>query len=203
MEAKNIFQFVGLMVCIALFSMACQNDPIEVVPVDPDLDPGVERAKEVVMLYSDSGIVRVRIEAPLLYFFQPTEKEGQRREFPEGLKVDFYNPNKRVTSWLIANYAEHYEKTGLIYLRDSVVVWNIKNEKIFSEEMIWDEQKKQIRSDTFVRVITEKEEIYGRNLIANQEFTRWEIRDVEGIVELENMIGEDPTSSPTKQVDGQ
>ncbi|MEM6725964.1 MAG: LPS export ABC transporter periplasmic protein LptC [Bacteroidota bacterium] len=203
MEIKNMIRFGCFILGLLLLCMACQNELIEVGEIDPGLEPGVERAKEVEMLYSDSGVVRVRIKAPLLYFYQPTEQEGQKREFPEGLKVDFFNPNKQVTSWLIANYARHHEKSGLIYLRDSVVVWNIKNERIISEEMVWDEKNKQIRSDTFVTVITEKEEIFGRNLIANQEFTRWEIKDVEGIVELESMMGEDPTKPTTNQENDQ
>ena len=198
-----MIRYGWLLLGLFLIIQACQNESINVGEIDPELQPGVERVKDVEMLYSDSGSVRVRIKAPLLYFFQPKDQQdpdGQTREFPVGLTVDFFNPNKQVTSWLTAKYAIQKEKTGLIYLRDSVVVWNIKNERILSEEMIWDEKNKQIRSDTFVRVITEKEEIFGRNVIANQEFTRWEIKDVEGIVEIETMVGEDPTipsSNPT------
>ncbi|MEM7102022.1 MAG: LPS export ABC transporter periplasmic protein LptC [Bacteroidota bacterium] len=177
-----------LLALAAMGLVSCENDLAEVQRMVKSEEVAMERARDVVILYSDSAIVKVRVKAPTMVNY--TEKKEKRREFPDGLLVEFLNDNKQVTSHLVAKFGVHLENDREVILRDSVVVWNIQNERLTTEELIWNENEQTIRSDKFVRVRTAKEEIFGRNFISNQDFTEWEIRNVEGFVEIDHIMEE-------------
>ena len=164
----------------------CENSISEVQRMVDDKETMVEKAKDVEILYSDSAEVKVRIRAKTM--LDHADPKERKREFPDGVLVEFFNSSKSVTTMLSAKYAIHIEKDKQIILRDSVIVWNANNDKLTTEELIWDEKTQQIRSDKFVRVRSAKEEIYGRNFVSNHDFTKWEIKEVEGFVEVENLL---------------
>lgn len=136
----------------------------------------MEIAKNIRMYYSDSAQVKVMIKAPLLKRY--LDPQNAKEEFPEGVYVEFYRSLNNPESWLESKFAVRYEKEGIIVAQDSVVLYNKSNEKIESSELIWDEEKQIIYTDKFVR-ITQPEKgdtSYGYGLVANQEFTEFEIK---------------------------
>jgi LPS export ABC transporter protein LptC len=66
----------------------------------------------------------------------------------------------------------------------NVEVVNAKGDKLNTEHLIWDEQKKKITSDAFVKITTAKEIIMGKGLEANQDFTQYEIKNIQGIINI-------------------
>jgi hypothetical protein len=61
------------------------------------------------------------------------------------------------------------------------VVWKShKQEKLESEELIWEEEERRIYSNKFVKITKPDEVIYGVGFETNQEFTRWKINAPEG-----------------------
>lgn len=147
---------------------------------------GIERATGVEMLYSDSAIIRVRMIAPTMLRY--IDKNNPKQVFPDGIKADFFDNSQQQTSRLVANYAEQFTKKEKIFLRDSVHIWNNKQEHLESDELIWDEQQKKIYSDKFVRITTPTQIIEGYKLISNLEFTKWQLDSVSGIIESKNII---------------
>ena len=171
---------------VVLFLSACENDVADIQRVIQPEEMSVERARSVELLYSDSAIVRVRIQAETM-LSHLNEKEPYR-EFPDGVHVDIFNDNGQVGSRLIAKHATHYTKQHKVILRDSVVVWNAKGERLTTEKLIWDEKKEKIYSDEQVTVRTATEVIYGHNFEATQDFSSWHIKNVKGIVNADNLI---------------
>ena len=147
---------------------------------------GIERVTGVELLYSDSAIVRVEIHAPTLLRY--IDKESPKQVFPEGLEADFYNTHHIQTSRLVAKYAEQFQKEHKVYLKDSVKIWNNKNELLETDELTWDETSKQISSKQFVKITTPSQIITGFGFISNLDFTSWEIYEVKGMVESNNIV---------------
>ncbi len=142
---------------------------------------GIERADSVVMLYSDSAVVRMRAEAPLmLYYLDP---RNPRREFPTGIAVWFFDSRQEPTSQLTARFAEQFEQSQRITLRDSVVIWNYRNERLQTEELICDEREQKIYSSRLVTITTPTQIIYGKGFRSNLDFTDWRIDSVRGTVQ--------------------
>jgi LPS export ABC transporter protein LptC len=165
--------------------LAC-SDPIkETRQVFTQDDVAVEVGQEVEILYSDSAIVRVRVTGPVLHNYSGREKP--RQEFPEGIKMEFLMPDLSVRSVLTANRATRYQEEGRIVAKDSVVLTTIKQEKLETEELIWDEKTAKIRTDKFVKVTQPGEIIYGFGLEANQDFSYWKILVPKGKIKVEQL----------------
>lgn len=148
-------------------------------------DTKVETGRGVEILYSDSAVVRVRVTAPLLRNYSGPEEP--RQEFPEGLKVEFLNAAQKVQNTLTARYGVRRQDKGMVVVRDSVVMVSAKNEKIETEELIWEELTAKIRTDKFVKVSKPDEVIYGFGLEANQDFTYWKILVPKGRIKAEQI----------------
>jgi len=135
-----------------------------------------ERALDVELIYSDSAIVKVKVISPEL--LRHLDRNNPIDEFPAGIHVKFYDEYQRVSSYLDARYALRMEKEKRIIVRDSVVFYNKKNEKLETNELIWDEKGERISSEKFV-MITRPEQgdtIMGYGIDANEDFTRFEIK---------------------------
>ncbi len=157
---------------------ACEEELAEEERVVEVGETAIEKAKGVEMFYSDSAIVRFKIEAELMYDY--LAKEEKKREFPNGVKVEFYDENFNVSSYLVAQYALHFKDKNQIVLQDSIVVWNSKGEKFYTDELVWNEKTETVTSDKEVIVITKEGTLKGNSFISNQDFSKWEMRKGKG-----------------------
>ena len=114
------------------------------------------------------------------------DKKSPRQEFPNGIKVDFYNGNDKSVSWLTANKATRYDRKKEIIMQDSVVWQSKKNEILESEELIWNESTKKVSSNRFVKITTEEDIIYGYGFEAEEDFTKWKILAPQGTMSVKN-----------------
>ena len=168
---------------LLLVSIACQNDLSEIEKVSPSEDAFRETARDVELLYSDSAVVRVRASGPEMMRY--LDNDNPREEFTKGLTVHFFGANHKVNSELTSRFAVRYEGKQQITVRDSVVWISKSGEKLETEELIWDEKNKKVYSNRYVRITNEEEVIYGYGFEANQEFTEWRIKQIEGRIKVE------------------
>jgi LPS export ABC transporter protein LptC len=148
-------------------------------------DTKVELGRDVEILYSDSAVVRVRIQAPTLLNY--SEREDPRQEFPDGVKVDFLDGRLRVTSTLTAKTGVRRADKGAVIVRDSVVLRSIKNEELETEELIWEERTGRVHTDKFVKITKPGEVMYGYGLEATDDFSYWKILVPKGRVKTEQI----------------
>ena len=172
-------------VLIGSFGTACNNTIPETRQIITQDDVAVEVARDVEILYSDSAIVRVKVTGPLLHNFN--DRENSRQEFPQGIKIDFLEPDQSVRSTLTAKTAIRQQDKGLITARDSVVVVTVKQEKLETEELIWDEKSGKVRTEKFVKVTQPGEVIYGFGLEAEQDFSYWKILVPKGRIKVDQL----------------
>lgn len=151
---------------------------------DPDKEqkytgPTMEN-HDVVTLYSDSAKLLIKLQAPLQQEF-----ENADRVFPDGLFVEFYEEEGQVTSTLKANYGKQ-DRNNMFEAQGNVVVQNlVKKEKLETEQLFWDKRRAKIHTDKFVRITTPEQIIMGNGLQANQDFSSYVIRDITGIIDLQ------------------
>lgn len=155
---------------------SCSNDMDQINRLIDEKEVKLEKATDVELIYSDSAIVKVKVISPEL--LRHLDRNNPIDEFPNGIHVKFYDEFQRVGSYLDARYALRMEKDKKIIVRDSVVFYNQKNEKLETNELIWDEKEERISSEKFV-MITRPEQgdtIMGYGIDANEDFTRFEIK---------------------------
>ncbi len=178
-------------VCSALMAgfcgllLSCSDTKEEKRQVFTQDDVAIELGRDVEILYSDSALVRVRVTGPLLHNF--TDRENPRQEFPEGVKIEFLEPDLSVKSTVTAKTAARYQEKGQIIARDSVVLTTAQQEKLETEELIWDEKRAKVFTEKFVKVTKPGEVIYGYGLEAEQDFSYWKITVPKGRIKVEQL----------------
>lgn len=171
--------FVLLIIATISFS-SCKND-IETINsvVISDTIP-VETAKNIEVIYSDSGDVQIWIKGPSYKRFAGKENTIV---FPEGIEVVFYNPGMKVKSTLTAKYAIIHENKKLMEARNDVIVRSVeKGESLQTEKLSWDERTKRIFSNEFVRITTNDKILFGQGFESDQNFDNWTIRRPTGSI---------------------
>jgi len=177
-------KYIGFLIFGVIF-VACENDMQAVNEALSKDNVSIERAEDIVLLYSDSAQLKVQVSGPVL--LRHVNKREPREEFPEGIRVEFYNGNQIADSWMTAKYAIRYKNNKTIVAQDSVVLYTAKKDTIRTSELIWDEAKGIVMTDKFVRITNPERTINGYGFKTNQDFTVYEINAIEGELEVESL----------------
>ncbi len=172
--------FAALMGCI--FLCACENNEAEIKNMSTR-KLGVEEAKNVVLNYTLAGKTKAILTAPLMLRVQEIVPYV---EFPNSLKTDFYNENGIQESKLTALYGKYKENQGIVYLRDSVKVINIKGDTLYCNELYWDRNRtgKEFYTDKPVRIRTKTHVIDGIGMESREDFREWNILKPTGNIQV-------------------
>ena len=176
---KKIAQ-VSLVLLVAFFIPSCQNNTkeIEEVTQKEAIFP-TEQGKKVELLYTDSGFVRVRLTTPVMNHYTYNVKEHYT-EMPKGLYLEFFNDSNKVKTTLKANYGIRYEETKRTEVKYKVQVMNVNGEILNTEQLFWDENTRKIYTKEFVKITTKREILTGTGMVADDDFTGWEIENITG-----------------------
>ncbi|HEX6915632.1 MAG TPA: LPS export ABC transporter periplasmic protein LptC [Chitinophagaceae bacterium] len=142
-------------------------------------DIGVEEGKQIESLLSNGGVLKARLTAPVFLRYQT---QVPRIEFPKTLHVDFYDSTRNIESQLFAKYGEYKENENKVYLRDSVVIFNIKGDTLFTDELFWDQNTQLFFTDKPVVISQTKpqrQKIYGIGLSADQNLSWFTIKNLQ------------------------
>jgi LPS export ABC transporter protein LptC len=176
MPRTTIFTFLTI-VCFAAAS--CNQSEIK----EPLVYDGPLRIGENVELYyTEDNLVKVKMQAPLVYEF-----ENEDREFPKGLYLEFYDEFGKIESTLRANEAYYFKKENQWRGRGKVEVKNLeKNEQLNTEELFWKPAEEKIFTDKFVTIRQQTDVIYGQGLEAKQDMSDYIIKKPEGEFAVED-----------------
>lgn len=141
-----------------------------------------EFAEKVTIEYTDSGYLRARVFSPLLTAVK--RSSNPYLEMVKGLKVDFYDINGKIQSYLTADYGISYPDDKKIVVRQNVEILNVKGERLNTEELHWQQDSGKIYTDRFVRITTKDQIITGTGLVSDQAFSDWEILNVSGTLNV-------------------
>ncbi len=139
----------------------------------------IEQAKDINVVYSDSGYTLFILKAPVskrLY-----TRTAVTEEFPEGIEVTFYNKTGQPVSWLTSDFAIRDQANRLITVQKNVLLRNSEGERMDGPELIWDERRKEIYTDRFVKITrADGSVVYSYGFKSNDRFTRYELNAVSG-----------------------
>ncbi len=128
---------------IAMMIAACEND-IKKVKELQEKKLGVDKATKIESYLSHAGKMRAKLTAPIMLRYQ---FDTSKIEFPNSLHVDFFDSTLQVESQLFAKYGRYLENSNKIFLRDSVIVFNIRKDTLWCNELYWDQDKEQFYTD--------------------------------------------------------
>ena len=161
---------------------SCENDVKEIESLIGNKNEPLSRGKNVALIYSEESNVKVNIMAPLMEEYGL--EEDKYVEMNEGIEVLFYDSLMKVSSTLTANYAINRIANKVLEAKGNVVVINDVGEVLHTEHLIWLRDSSKIYTDEFVKITTTDEILMGEGMEANQDFTKWKIRKLKGIINI-------------------
>jgi LPS export ABC transporter protein LptC len=178
----RIIYIIGLF--LALFTLlSCENDVEKINFLTGKKLVPLESTRNITLIFSDSGHVTARLISPLVERY---EGDSSFVEFKEGLKLEFFNNQKQVESRLTAKYAIKYNRSGIMEAKNKVEVLNQKGEVLNCEHLVWNQSTHQIYSNTFVKIKTVDEIIFGDGFESNEDFSKYKIKKIRGTINLKD-----------------
>lgn len=150
---------------------------------------------DVNTLISDSGVTRYRIQAKEWRVFDKADEPYWF--FPQGIFVEKFDSNFATESFILSDTAIFFNKLQLWRLRGDVRIENMQNERFFTEEIYWNQQKKSIYSDSAIHIERSDRIIEGVGFISNEAMTQYTIRHTTGIFPINQDKSDEKKSKRT------
>jgi len=167
------------MIMVLALITRCGSKSDDVMEIQEYTGPVLEIGPAVTY-YSDSAIVKLKMEAPRQYEFGTGD-----REFPEGIYLQFFDKIGNPTSTLKADYCYYTKKEDLYKATGNVIIQDVEtNDKLNTEELFWNEKKGEVFTDKFVRIEKDGELHVGDGLEAKSDFSYWKILNSKGTISL-------------------
>ena len=182
---KTIIRILLIIVFLTTTLFSCVND-MEVVYkyIDEEIEPDMV-GDNVEALYSDSARLQMKLSTPLLKQF--TSAKEQRREFPEGLHVWFYEKTGELKAEITANWAKQDIENKLWEARGNVVIINDEGSKLETEQFFWDQKKGIVYSEKYTKITNSDGSVFsGNRFSANQDFSKPKLIEGKGTIVLKD-----------------
>lgn len=100
-------------------------------------------------------------------------------------------------SFILSDTAIFFNKLQLWRLRGDVRIENMQDERFFTEEIYWNQQKKSIYSDSAIHIERSDRIIEGVGFISNEAMTQYTIRHTTGIFPINQDKSDEKKSKRT------
>ena len=163
-------RYLFILCSLAVFSCRENVDPEELKVYDGPINSAVN----ILLVQSDSAIIRSEITAALQLEFS-----NGNIEFPEGIEIKFFTKEGELETTMKADRGYFSQSENLYRGEGNVQIQNlIKDQKLQTEEIFWDQPAKKIYTDKFV-TIQEKQTLFnGTGMEADDSFSDYTLKQV-------------------------
>lgn len=171
---------------LALMLAGCENDIERINMITDETEAATIQGTNIRVIYSDSAKVKVQVLAPVYKQFPTAERPYM--EFLEGLEVYFYNDSAKIESEIRADYTIYYMEERLWHATGNVEAKNLESgDALYTDELFWDENQELIYSDTYTRVISEDNTLYGKKgFRSHQNLSNWQLIGSSGTIQVQD-----------------
>lgn len=165
-------------VLLLLLLAGCGNNLETVNAITHSYSGPLMSAKNIEVLFSDSGKIQAKVTSVLLNRYSSPEPY---MEFPRGFKVIIFDSVLRTETSIMANYGKRKEYARIMEAKGNVIVRNeLKKQQLNTERLTWDENLRMIFTSEPVKITTLDKVIFGKGLRSNESFTDYTILHVYG-----------------------
>lgn len=180
----KLFLRSAAIMCSCFFFLACENDQ---KTIDDLTKPKAttEEAKNIETYLSQGGTLKAKLWAP---YMLRSSSDTTFVEFPRSLHVNFFDSLGRVDSHLDAKYGKYFESLNKVYLRDSVVVFNMQGDSLRSPDLWWDQNTQLFYTDKNVWIKRQGTVLLGKGMDSRQDLSDIHIKQVTGLVDMPDSL---------------
>ncbi len=173
-----------MFLAITLYLYSCApNSAEDLKAVEQNENTPSLKIFDLTTLISDSGTVKYKLATPEM--MQYDLKVEPYTEFPKGIQITSLDKKGEMNADIKGDYAKFLKKKELWELRNNVQAVNFEGNLINTELLFWDMTKHRIYSDKFIKITTKKQIITGVGFESNEDFSKYTILKINGIIELE------------------
>lgn len=186
-----------------LLFMSCQEQKEHIAPaISPRDSVAMMTSYGVNTMISDSGVMKYRIVAERWEINQT--RNPSRWIFDRGIFLEQFDEKFHVEAYIQSDTAYFYDVMKLWELRGRVKVRTLDGLRFSSEELFWDQNKHELYSNMFSRLVTPDRELQGAYFRSDERMTRYMVSNTKGSFINGDMISRDAdtivsASDTTKQ----
>ena len=170
-----------LIICSAIvIATACENNVQEVTALTRKVQE-VEEGKNIKAIFSRSANLAAYLTAPTM---QRVKGDTQYVDFPNTIHVDFYNDLRVLQNVVTAKFARYYEGLNKVFLKDSVVVYNMVGDTLLCQTLWWNQTEELFYTDDSVYIRSLTRNLRGTGFRSKSDFSKYTIDNVVGPVLL-------------------
>lgn len=164
---------------VLLFLSACQERREHTAPaVNPRDSVSMMVSYGVNTLVSDSGMMKYRIVAECWEVNQV--RNPSRWIFEKGLFLEQFDEKFHVEAYVQCDTAYYFDQQKLWELRGRVRVRTVDGLRFSSEELYWDQNKHELYSYVYSRLVTPDREMEGTYFLSDERMTHYTISNSKG-----------------------
>ncbi len=160
---------------VVLFS--CDDGSSTLKQINQFNENPVGIAYDIHMTYTDSAEVKAILTAPLNLDY--THLSFKYSEFPEGLKIIFYNNNNEENT-VVADYGILYNQTKIVDLQGNVVLLSDDGSRLETSQMYWDSEKEWLFTEQPFTFKNINYDMAAIRLDTNKEFSKFQTGNLTG-----------------------
>lgn len=162
-----------------LLFIACQERREHIAPaVNPRDSVAMMTSYGINTLISDSGKMKYRIVAEQWDVNQA--KNPSRWIFEKGLFLEQFDEKFHIEAYIQSDTAYYFDQQKLWELRGRVRVRTVDGLRFFSEELFWDQNRHELYSYKYSRLITPEREMEGTYFQSDERMTRYMVTNSKG-----------------------
>lgn len=181
----NFLLKTAAIICSCFFFLACENDQ---KTIDDLTRPKAttEEAKNIESFLSQGGMLKAKLWAP---YMLRSSSDTTFVEFPQSLHVNFFDSLGNLESHLDAKYGKYFESLNKVYLRDSVLVYNLQGDSMRAPELWWDQNTQRIYTDKKVWVRKQGTILTGLSgMDSRQDLSEIHLKETSGPIDLPDSL---------------
>lgn len=148
--------------------------------IGDDYDGPQVESKNMEIIYSEEAKMKARVTATIVQQFK-----NKDAIYPEGIFVEFYDKEEKITGTLKANYVKYNSKKNIYTIKGNVEVKNMqKNEILQTTELTWLPDDQKIYTERFVKIQTADVSLIGKGIDAKEDLSRYKILEPHGSIKI-------------------
>jgi LPS export ABC transporter protein LptC len=171
MKISINFFLKGLMAITLVFFINCEDNSNALSKINQDLQEPLGTAWNIRMIYTDSTKIQAILTAPKHLDY--TNLSFRHAEFPDGLKVIFYDDLERENE-VIADYGILYNDTKLIDLKGNVHLKSHDGSLLTTSQLFWDAELEWLFTEKPFSFEDNDYNFDALRLDTNKEFTKFQ-----------------------------
>lgn len=159
---------------------SCGEEKHSYVPnaISGELTPTMQTF-DVNTFISDSGYTRYHITSPLWGMYEDAAEPFWK--FPDGLFLEQYDRDLNPTSSIRCDSARYLSQKRIWRLDGNVVMINTAGDSFLTQQVFWDQVRREVYSDSFIHIVRSDRIIEGYGFTSNEPMTSYTVNKPTGI----------------------